>query len=170
MDNVFYGNILLPYEEKGRIVYDTDWVTPPMKTVQEVNKYLSKHPDLDKTTPIISEYKVSKEGGNDSVADYYRDGTLVPLVEYNGTWDKMWKKVAHYMCAVHPLILKSHLVEEDAAFFQGIMHKALENKQPAYCNGCGGLYPELVHHGNQPCECGSKFLTYSEMLEQVNWF
>jgi hypothetical protein len=170
MRTVFFGNTLLPYWEDGKIAYDTTWCTPELDSLQAVVKWLSNHPDQDKTTPFISEYSKDKEGFHGSVRDYYRDGTLVPLETYLDGWGTMWRKTAHYMCAVHPAILKAHDVEDDPEFFQGVMQEGLKDKQPAYCNGCGAIYPELVRYGNQPCECGSKFLTYSEMLEQVNWF
>jgi len=172
MDKVFYGNILLPYMEGDKLEFDTDWVTPALGSVREVNQWLSKHPDLDKTTPLISSYRTTKEGPKESISDYYRDGSLVPMSEYMGTWEIMWKKTAHLMCSVHPRILAKHDCKEDPEFFQQIMPEGLKKEQGAYCNGCGNAYRLQVEHDAPPrdCECGSLYLTYTEMLEQVNWF
>jgi len=172
MDKVFYGNILLPFMEGPKLVFDTDWVTPALDSVKAVNDWLSKRPDLDKTTPIISEYKVHKDGTKESINDYYRDGSLIPLTEYLGTFEPMWKKTAHMMCSVHPRILKRHLCEGDSEFFQKVMPEGLKQEQAAYCNGCGDVYTLKVAPvaPRRDCKCGSCYLTYSQMLEQVNWF
>lgn len=167
MSNVFYGNNLLPYLEGDKLKYDSEWVTPALSSVKEVQDWLSKHPDLDAGTSIISEYKVNKDGSREGIRDFHRDGKEISFTEFYGE-HTLWIGVAHRWGAVHPRIFKHAGKEDEYEFFQSLMQPALNKEQPAYCNGCGAYHEKAPE--DRKCSCGSVFYTYSEILEQVNWF
>jgi hypothetical protein len=168
----FHGIHILPYLQGEGIEYDTDRVTSICSSAKEVEKWLKAHPDLYKTVPLISEYIREEDGKLTGVADWYRNGSLVPLEDTCPSMEPVWTKTAHRMCSVHPSILRGHEVEDSTEFYQQVMPKALQEKQKAYCNGCGTRHKDElpIVHALEACDCGSHYLTYADMLEQVNWF